>query len=215
MRRDGEWSTTGSICPDMQYATTVEQQENASAMRQVGPGRLYWGDTCSPSDLTLILEATTSAQKMALIRLEPEDDASSIVHPSSMPLPLILGPEPVPGHEAIAMAASAVAPLIFSGQPHPRPRGATVLNEPGQWDFFISHTRRSGDAMLLASELKYELERRHYTAWLDVNEANKTTPAMVEGATHSRCCLAVLTGPCKNIDHPDEPEEGNALLNRS
>ena len=107
-----------------------------------------------------------------------------------------------------------VETTIFSDQPHPRPRAASPLNEPGEWDFFISHTRRNADAMLLAAELKTELKERGYTVWLDVNEANKTTPAMVEGATHSRCCLAILTGPCKNIDHPEDPEEDNAFLNR-
>ena len=68
--------------------------------------------------------------------------------------------------------------------------------------------------MLLATELRTELEKLGYTVWLDVNEANKTTPAMVEGATHSRCCLAVLTGPCKNMNHPNDPEDDNAFLNR-
>ena len=89
-----------------------------------------------------------------------------------------------------------------------------VLNAPGAWDYFISHSRRSADAVVLATELAHELERRGHTIWFDVRMEDRSISAMEEGVRNSRCFVAVVSGPCTNNDRPNDPPEGNAYFRR-
>eukprot|EP00808_Paulinella_micropora_P017143 g45648.t1 len=79
------------------------------------------------------------------------------------------------------------------------------LNEPGHWDFFLSHTRRGHAGTELVEVLRHEFHRRGLTSWLDVKMQDMSTPAMEEGVRRSRCVIAVLT---------DEGKEGEAYLDR-
>ena len=70
---------------------------------------------------------------------------------------------------------------------------STVLNAPGHWDFFISHTQQDDAAKLLASELWAELGRMGHKCWLDVKMNVCDQGAMEEGARNSGTLLAVVT----------------------
>ena len=91
---------------------------------------------------------------------------------------------------------------------------ATVYNEPGHWDYFLSHTQRSGPAKSIADRLCASLEKQGFTVWLDVNMGQKGTAAMLEGAQNSRCVIAIITGACVNDLSPNDPPEGNAYFHR-
>ena len=80
------------------------------------------------------------------------------------------------------------------------------LNEPGRWDFFISHTQRNGDAVALATDLYHSLERRGHSVWFDVKMHDKSRAAMEEGVRGSRCVIAIITeGPTKNDNYFNRP----------
>ena len=68
-----------------------------------------------------------------------------------------------------------------------------VLNQPGHWDFFISHTQRNPNAVILASELYYALRERNSSCWLDVRMDELNTAAMEEGVRNSKVVLAVIS----------------------
>ena len=89
-----------------------------------------------------------------------------------------------------------------------------IYNEPGHWDFFLSHTQRSGPAKSIAERLCSSLEKQGFTVWLDVNMGQKGTAAMREGVRNSRCVIAIITGACVNDLSPNDPPEGNAYFNR-
>ena len=61
-----------------------------------------------------------------------------------------------------------------------------TFNEPGNWDFFISHTQRNGDAVALATDLYHSLERRGHSVWFDVKMRDKSRAAMEEGVRGQR-----------------------------
>jgi len=69
-----------------------------------------------------------------------------------------------------------------------------VLNEPGFWDFMISHTQRNGKAVALAEKLAASLRKLGFTVWLDVDMGKKSTAAMKEGVRNSKCVIAIITG---------------------
>ena len=73
------------------------------------------------------------------------------------------------------------------------------LNAPGHWDFFVSHTQRSGRATTLATKLFGSLKE----VWLDVEMNDKSEAAMKEGVLGSEAVLAVIT---------DEGIEGSACF---
>eukprot|EP00808_Paulinella_micropora_P007601 g17915.t1 len=79
------------------------------------------------------------------------------------------------------------------------------LNEPGHWDFFLSHTQRGHAGKELVEVLSQGFLRRGLTSWLDVKMKDMSRPAMEEGVCRSRCVIAVLT---------DEGKEGEAYLDR-
>ena len=68
-----------------------------------------------------------------------------------------------------------------------------ALNEPGRWDFFISHTQRNDAAVALAEKLYSSLKQRGKTVWLDVNMERRDEAAMEEGVRKSGCVIAVIT----------------------
>ena len=88
------------------------------------------------------------------------------------------------------------------------------LNDPGTWDFFISHTQRNGRAVALAEKLTNDLRKLGKTCWLDVNMADKSIDAMKEGVLNSKAMLAIVTGPCINDMHPEDDPISNAYFSR-
>ena len=52
---------------------------------------------------------------------------------------------------------SGVAWLIMSLEPS---EPSAPRNAPGAWDFFVSHTQRSADAKLIATDLYHSLRAR-------------------------------------------------------
>jgi hypothetical protein len=70
---------------------------------------------------------------------------------------------------------------------------AQMRNGPGFWDFFLSHTQRSGKATTLAAELFADLEGRGFSCWLDVKMEDMSEAAMEEGVKGAKVCLAIIT----------------------
>ena len=68
-----------------------------------------------------------------------------------------------------------------------------ILNEPGKWDFFLSHTQRDGEAKMLAELLYYELTGRGLSVWLDVKMKVCDAASMEEGARNSKVCIPIIT----------------------
>ena len=89
-----------------------------------------------------------------------------------------------------------------------------ILNMPGFWDVFISHTQRNAEAKSIADRLCASLGEHRITVWLDVNMMKKSVAAMQEGVTKSTMVIAIITGACKNNDRPSDKEEDNAYFNR-
>ena len=83
------------------------------------------------------------------------------------------------------------------------------LNPPGRWDAMISYTQRNASAKHLAAELYSSLRERGLTVWLDVKMGKLNEDAMKEAAQHSRCIIAVVTGPERDGD-----SEENAYFKR-
>ncbi len=72
------------------------------------------------------------------------------------------------------------------------------LNEPGTWNFFLSHHARCGEAQVTA--IQRLLEARGKTCWRDVNMNHRSTDAMEEGVKNSDNFILILT-------HDDEASE--------
>jgi len=53
-----------------------------------------------------------------------------------------------------------------------------------------------------------------YVVWLDVKMSDKSEAAMHEGVLAARFFIAIICGPVVNPERPEEPEEGNAYLQR-
>ena len=88
-------------------------------------------------------------------------------------------------------------------------------NDPGHWDVFLGHSRRSADAVLLAREAATSLRALGFSVWLDVDMTDKSLAAMEEGVKCSKYFLAVITGPCVNNDRPGDPPRENAYFRRA
>lgn len=70
------------------------------------------------------------------------------------------------------------------------PAGERV-NEPGTWNFFLSHHARCGEAQV--SEIQHLLEAQGKTCWRDVKMGNRSTDAMEEGVKNSDNFILMLT----------------------
>ena len=84
----------------------------------------------------------------------------------------------------------------------------SILNQPGFWDFMISHTQRNGKAVALAERLASSLRKLGFTVWLDVDMGKKSTAAMKEGVRNSKCVIAIITGAT------DDGQVSNAYFSR-
>ena len=100
---------------------------------------------------------------------------------------------------------------------HPALRATVHVggNQAGPWDFFISHTQRSGLATTIASGLENDLTRQGYRCWLDVRMDDRSEFAMKDGVVRSGMVLAIITGPCENPTLPDDDRNANAYFARS
>ena len=69
-----------------------------------------------------------------------------------------------------------------------------VLNPPGQWHFFLSHTQQDPAAKLMVTELWSGMFRYfNIGCWLDVKMQAKDMDAMKEGVINSDVFIAVAT----------------------
>ena len=111
----------------------------------------------------------------------------------------------------------SVTPKPFPGQ-QAQTAGPTspshALNPPGNWDIFIGHSRRCADAIVLATEIASEYQKRGLTVWLDVKMKDRSIAAMKEGVQNSKGMVAVVTGPCVNNDFPEDDTTSNAYFRR-
>ena len=89
-----------------------------------------------------------------------------------------------------------------------------VRNEPGSWDIFLGHSRRSSEATTMAAALDGLFTDEDYGVWLDVKMKDCSTAAMKEGVKHSKLFIALVTGPVINKDRPDDDPVNNAYFKR-
>ena len=66
------------------------------------------------------------------------------------------------------------------------------LNEPGQWDFFLSHHQAHGGDQTQTMQMGFAAKGK--TTWYDNAMLDKSESAMEEGVKHSDFFLLVLTG---------------------
>ena len=89
------------------------------------------------------------------------------------------------------------------------------MSEENKKDLFGSHCRRAALSCLLIETIKGYLERNtELTIWVDVHQLEKTEKDMREGVKFSRGFLALINGPVKNNEAPDDDETENAYFNR-
>ena len=68
----------------------------------------------------------------------------------------------------------------------------TFLNEPGHWDYFISHVQ--SDSKDIAVDMFYSMrERYEKTCWLDVKMHKQDEDAMKEGIMCSDLVLVIMS----------------------
>ncbi|XRB12395.1 hypothetical protein RI054_04g22310 [Pseudoscourfieldia marina] len=78
----------------------------------------------------------------------------------------------------------------------------SAINAPGQWDVFLSHTRRNDAAVGLAEKMFRSLEKNHELGiWLDVEMPKRDEAAMVEGASNCDMLIAIVTKGPKSPDY--------------
>ena len=89
---------------------------------------------------------------------------------------------------------------------------AARLNQPGAWDFFLSHGQAAaGDQVKM---LCFMLRQRGKVVWYDNEMANRSTAAMEEGVKHSAHFLIFLSGdpdlsalaPAEGVPPEPQPE---------
>ena len=83
--------------------------------------------------------------------------------------------------------------ILPAKNPQQSTKEAAIINAPGRWDVFISHTQRNANAKLLASELFSSLKEHGITAWLDVKMKKRDERAMREGVRNSTICVAIIS----------------------
>ena len=128
---------------------------------------------------------------------------------------------------AVVVAVVVVAAILAVARHHwvgqrtsnPTTAYAMTANEAfgasdKQWDFFISHTQRSGHATTIASELHADLEAAGYRCWLDVKMEDRSEAGMKEGVVNCKVVIAVITGACVNPDRPEDDPKTNAFFSR-
>jgi hypothetical protein len=172
-------------------------------------GKLKGGHVCSEGTVGGKLVTRTHKQ----VAGAPEHSVTSAGAPSAEVAPAstpTLGGYPAfaPPPPYAATAADVASAKVQAES------GATAINDPGRWDFFLSHTQRSGHATTLAAELCASLVARGYTCWYDVKMRDKSMLAMNEGVLNSTLVIAIITGPCVNPDLPEDDPASNAYFSR-
>jgi hypothetical protein len=100
-----------------------------------------------------------------------------------------------PGEQAVmidkvlkkAERSSRSPPAQPGGDPA-RPGGR---NEPGRWDFFLSHHAQTGGGQV--TDVRHLLEKAGKRCWQDVQVGDASTAAMEEGVKHSDSFVLFLT----------------------
>ena len=87
-------------------------------------------------------------------------------------------------------------------------------NQPGTWDVFIGHSRRSAEATTLAETLDKSFKEKDYSTWLDVKMNDTSLAAMEEGVCNAKLFVAVVTGPCINNNKPNDNPDDNSYFKR-
>eukprot|EP00746_Dinoflagellata_sp_MGD_P036404 gnl/MRDRNA2_/MRDRNA2_187311_c0_seq1.p1 gnl/MRDRNA2_/MRDRNA2_187311_c0~~gnl/MRDRNA2_/MRDRNA2_187311_c0_seq1.p1 ORF type:complete len:682 (-),score=116.88 gnl/MRDRNA2_/MRDRNA2_187311_c0_seq1:92-2083(-) len=105
----------------------------------------------------------------------------------------------------------AVPSLHISGDNDTR----QCLNQPGSWDFFVSHTQRNALAKMLAEGLYGSLRESNLSVWLDVKMKQRSMAAMQEGIRNCRCVIAIITGAAIDLEKPSADPAENAYFARS
>lgn len=88
-------------------------------------------------------------------------------------------------------AAAMLQKIIAKACPPPRPT-ESPLNEPGYWDFFLSHAQATGGD--LAQTVSLRLKAANKTFWYDNAMLDKSTRAMEEGVRGCGSFVLFLTG---------------------
>jgi len=97
--------------------------------------------------------------------------------------------------EQFQLDATQVQLLLVARAAIPANRPAAAerpLNQPGVWDFFISHSQASAGDQCKA--LCLLLSQRNYRVWYDNNMSDVTEAAMMEGVKHSASVILFLSG---------------------
>ena len=68
-----------------------------------------------------------------------------------------------------------------------------VINRPGRWHYFLSHTQRDGQAVTVADEIFFGMKEKRRRCWLDVKMVKCDVAAMEEGVRNSDCLIAIVT----------------------
>ena len=89
-----------------------------------------------------------------------------------------------------------------------------ICNQPGTWDVFIGHSRRSAEATTLAETLYQSFKEKDYSTWLDVKMNDTSLAAMEEGVCNAKLFVAIVTGPCVNNNKPNDNPDDNSYFKR-
>lgn len=91
--------------------------------------------------------------------------------------------------EPVGRAATAPATLGTDSGSAP---DNEALNQPGHWNFFLSHNQAHGGDQ--ASTMHLRFKEKGYTSWYDMAMLDKSEAAMEEGVKNSDFFVLVLTG---------------------
>ena len=69
---------------------------------------------------------------------------------------------------------------------------SVILNDPGQWDYFISHAQKDG-AVLAEGIWSHMIYVEKKTCWLDVKMDERDEAAMKEGVQNSKFFLTIVS----------------------
>lgn len=86
--------------------------------------------------------------------------------------------------------------------------------EGKKYDFFLSHSRRSGTSVTLAAEIYASLTALGFKVWFDVKQLDKSEAAMQKGVEESMYFIAIVGMPEHNPERPSDPPEINAYFAR-
>eukprot|EP01043_Picozoa_sp_COSAG02_P029746 COSAG02_NODE_1864_length_10606_cov_17.350148_11_plen_701_part_00 len=82
-----------------------------------------------------------------------------------------------------------------------------ALNQPGHWNFFLSHNQAHGGDQ--ASTMHLRFKEHGYTSWYDMAMLDKSEAAMEEGVKNSDYFVLVLTGADDRSAHDSATGHGS------